>query len=67
MASINAYLAGLVALAVVAAAFAVLWFMAYTNYTGLEIKYTNLQSQYQTLQTQYNTLEAKLHNPKVEL
>jgi len=58
MTSINAYLAGLVALAVVAAAFAVLWFMAYTNYTGLEIKYTNLQSQYQTLQTQYNTLEA---------
>jgi hypothetical protein len=58
MASINAYLAGLVALAVVAAVFAVLWFMAYTNYTGLETKYANLQSQYQTLQTQYNTLEA---------
>jgi Tfp pilus assembly protein PilE len=58
MASVKAYLAGLVALAVVAAAFAVLWFMAYTNYTGLETKYANLQSRYQTLQTQYNTLEA---------
>jgi chaperonin cofactor prefoldin len=64
MASINAYLAGLVALAVVAAVFAVLWFMAYTNYTSLETKYANLQSQYQTLQTQYNTLETNYTNLK---
>jgi len=64
MASINAYLAGLVALTIVAAAFAVLWFMAYTNYTSLEVEYTKLQSQYQTLQTQYNTLEANYTNLK---
>ncbi len=62
MASINAYLAGLVALAVVAAVFAVLWLMAYTNYTSLEAKYANLQSQYNTLEANYTNLKTNYNN-----
>jgi len=54
MASVKAYLVGLVVLVVVAAVvFAVLWFMAYTNYANLEVEYANLQNQYNALQGQY--------------
>jgi len=62
MTSVRAYLAGLVALAVVAAVFAVLWFMAYTNYAGLEARYAKLQSQYNTLETNYTNLESNYNN-----
>ncbi len=63
MASVRVYL---VVLVVVAVVFAVLWFMAYTNYTSLqsrynalEANYNSLQSQYQALQTQYNSLQSQ--------
>jgi len=51
MASVKAYLAGLVALAIVAV------FMAYTNYANLEVEYVNLQNQYNALQGQYQQLQ----------
>ena len=59
MPSTNAYLIGFVVLVVVAAVFAILWFMAYMNYTSLEIRYVKLHSQYTNLQSQYQALEAK--------
>jgi chaperonin cofactor prefoldin len=62
MTSVKAYLAGLVALAVVAAVFVVLWFMAYTNYTGLEAGYAKLQSQYNTLEANYTTLKSNYNS-----
>jgi Tfp pilus assembly protein PilE len=62
MASVKAYLAGLVALAVVAAVFAVLWFMAYANYAGLEARYAKLQSRYNTLESNYTSLESNYNN-----
>jgi len=62
MASVRAYLVGLVVLAVVAVVFAILWFMAYTNYTSLETKYANLQSRYNTLEANYTTLKTNYNN-----
>jgi chaperonin cofactor prefoldin len=62
MASVRAYMAGLVVLAVVAVVFAVLWFMAYTNYTSLETKYANLQSRYNTLEANYTNLKTNYNN-----
>ncbi|PLC68608.1 hypothetical protein B7L70_02360 [Vulcanisaeta sp. EB80] len=62
MASVKAYLVGLVVLVVVAVVFAILWFMAYTNYTSLETKYANLQSQYNTLESNYTTLKTNYNN-----
>jgi type II secretory pathway pseudopilin PulG len=59
MASVRVYLVGLVVLAVVAAVFAVLWFMAYTNYANLEVEYANLQNQYNALQSQYQQLQTQ--------
>jgi len=59
MALVRVYLVGLVVLVVVAVVFVVLWFMAYTNHTGLEAKYTNLQNQYNTLEANYNSLQSK--------
>jgi hypothetical protein len=59
IASVKAYLAGLVALAIVAVAFAVLWFMAYTNYANLGVEYANLQNQYNALQGQYQQLQTQ--------
>ena len=63
MASVRVYL---VVLVVVAVVFAILWLMAYTNYTSLqsrynalEANYNSLQSQYQALQTQYNSLQSQ--------
>ena len=47
---------GLVVLAVVAVVFAILWLMAYTNYTGLETRYAKLQSRYNTLESNYSEL-----------
>ena len=59
MASVRVYL---VVLVVVAVVFAVLWLMAYANYTGLEAKYANLQSQYNTLESNYISLESNYNN-----
>jgi len=62
MALVRVYLVGLVVLAVVAVMFAILWFMAYTNYTSLETKYANLQSRYNTLESNYTTLKTNYNN-----
>jgi hypothetical protein len=59
MASVRVYL---VVLVVVAVVFVVLWFMAYTNHTGLETKYTNLQNQYNTLEANYTTLKTNYNS-----
>ena len=59
MASVRVYL---VVLVVVAVVFAVLWFMAYTNYAGLEARYTKLQSQYNTLESNYTSLESNYNS-----
>jgi hypothetical protein len=56
VASAEAYLVGLIILAIVAVVFAALWFLSYTNYTNLEIRYVNLQNQYQALEANYNKL-----------
>jgi hypothetical protein len=55
MASVRVYL---VVLVVVAVVFAVLWFMAYTNYNSLQSQYQALQTQYNSLQSQYSSLQA---------
>jgi chaperonin cofactor prefoldin len=62
MASVKAYMAGLVVLVVVAVVFAVLWFMAYTNYAGLEARYAKLQSRYNTLESNYTNLKINYNN-----
>jgi outer membrane murein-binding lipoprotein Lpp len=62
MASVRVYLAGLVVLVVVAVVFAVLWFMAYTNYAGLEARYAKLQSRYNTLEANYTSLESNYNS-----
>jgi len=62
MASVKAYMAGLVVLVVVAVVFAVLWFMAYTNYAGLEARYAKLQSRYNTLEANYTNLKTNYNN-----
>jgi len=62
MASVKAYLVGLVVLVVVAVVFAVLWFMAYANYVGLEARYAKLQSRYNTLESNYTSLESNYNN-----
>jgi chaperonin cofactor prefoldin len=62
MASVKAYLAGLVALAVVAVVFATLWLMAYTNYAGLEARYAKLQSRYNTLESNYTNLKTNYNS-----
>jgi Tfp pilus assembly protein PilE len=62
MASVKAYMAGLVVLVVVAVVFAILWFMAYTSYAGLEARYAKLQSQYNTLEANYTNLESNYNS-----
>jgi len=62
MASVKAYMAYLVVLVVVAVVFAVLWFMAYTNYAGLEARYAKLQSRYNTLEANYTSLESNYNS-----
>ena len=59
MASVRVYL---VVLVVVAVVFAVLWFMAYTSYAGLEARYAKLQSQYNTLESNYTTLKTNYNS-----
>jgi outer membrane murein-binding lipoprotein Lpp len=66
MASVKVYLVGLVVLVVVAVVFAVLWFMAYANYAGLEARYAKLQSRYNTLEANYTNLKTNYNNLQIQ-
>ena len=65
----RSYLIGIIALALVAVALAVFWYLAYSGYTSLEtrfnelrVNYTMLQSNYTSLRSLYSGLQASYNS-----
>jgi hypothetical protein len=65
----RSYLIGIIALALIAVALAVFWYLAYSGYTSLEarfnalrVNYTMLQSNYTSLRSLYSGLQASYNS-----